>query len=443
MAVGGKQEAVGGKQEAEGTHDITAGIPQSKIENRKSKIPRILISKGAPESVLAGCDAWERDGIKQPLSDSYRAGCIATYRDFSARGFRVLAVATRPVETQEKYSADDECGMTLVGFLAFVNPPVPDVNRLLHRMERDGVRVKLITGDNELVTRHLCETVGLDAKRIVLGDEMERMSDVALGSVAEEVSVFARVSPAQKNRIIAALKRRGHVVGYIGDGINDAPSLHTADVGISVAAAVDVAKEAAEIILLEPGLNVLHEGILEGRRAFGNVMKYLLMNISSNFGNMVSMAGASMFLPFLPMLPTQILLNNFLYDLSQITIPTDSVDSEMMRKPRHWDMRLIQRFMIVVGPISSLFDFLTFGVLLYLLHASEKEFRTGWFVESLATQTLVIFVIRTARNPLRSQPSRPLIATMLLTVLAAAILTPLYGLAPRIFTSNAFIRADP
>jgi len=388
---------------------------------------RLLISKGAPESILAVCDSWERDGEQVPLTETERAGCISTYRGFSASGFRVLAVAAKQVPPKDRYTADDESGMSLTGFVTFVNPPLPDADNLLHRLAKDGVHVKLITGDNELVTRHLCETVGLDASRIVLGDEMETMTDSALGQVAEQVSVFARVSPAQKNRIIAALKRRGHVVGYMGDGINDAPSLHTADVGISVATAVDVAKEAAEIILMQPGLHVLHNGILEGRKAFGNVMKYLLMNISSNFGNMVSMAGASLFLPFLPMLPPQILLNNFLYDVSQITIPTDRVDPEMIRKPRHWDMRLIRSFMMLIGPISSIYDFLTFWVLLSVFHASQAEFHTGWFVESLATQTLVIFVIRTARNPLRSKPSRPLVATMLAAVGVAAVLpyTPL------------------
>ncbi|MDE3089185.1 MAG: HAD-IC family P-type ATPase, partial [Chloroflexota bacterium] len=235
--------------------------------------------------------------------------------------------------------------------------------------------------------------------------------------VAEETAVFARVSPAQKNRIIIALRNRGHVVGYIGDGINDAPSLHTADVGISVASAVDVAKDAADIILLERGLRVLHNGIIEGRKAFGNVMKYLLMGTSSNFGNMFSMAGASLILPFLPMLPTQILLNNFLYDFSQITIPTDNVDDTFVRKPRKWNISFLRDFMIVIGPISSIFDFLTFFVMLNFFHASESLFHTGWFVESLATQTLVLFVIRTFGNPLRSRPSHPLAITTTLIVL--------------------------
>ena len=237
------------------------------------------------------------------------------------------------------------------------------------------------------------------------------MSDPALTHIAEQTSIFARISPVQKNRILLALKHNGHAVGYMGDGINDAPSLHAADVGISVSGAVDVAREAADVILVEPGLRVLHDGIIEGRKAFGNVMKYLLMGTSSNFGNMFSMAGASLVLPFLPMLPTQILLNNFLYDLAQITIPTDNVDDTYLQKPQRWDIGLIRNFMLFIGPISSIFDFLTFYVLLHFFHASEAEFHTGWFVESLATQTLVLFVIRTSKNPFRSRPSTPLFAT--------------------------------
>jgi P-type Mg2+ transporter len=271
--------------------------------------------------------------------------------------------------------------------------------------------------------------IGLDGSRIVLGDEVDRLTDTAVAHVAEQTTVFARVSPAQKSRIILALKHRGHVVGFLGDGINDAPSLHAADVGISVATAVDVARDAAEIILLEQSLRVLHSGILEGRKAFGNVMKYLLMGTSSNFGNMFSMAAASLFLPFLPMLPAQVLLSNFLYDLAQVTIPTDNVDPTFIHKPRRWDISLIRDFMVFIGPISSLFDFLTFWALLTIFRGSEAHFHTGWFVESLATQTLVLFVIRTAGSPLRSRPSHPLTVTVLLVVLVGAALpfSPLAG----------------
>jgi len=282
--------------------------------------------------------------------------------------------------------------------------------------------VKIITGDGDLVTNHVCSQVGLDPGKIVLGEEIDGMTDPALAHVVREAKVFARVSPAQKNRILLALKHNGHCVGFMGDGINDAPSLHAADVGISVSTAVDVARDAADIILVEPGLGVLDDGIQEGRKAFGNVMKYLLMGTSSNFGNMFSMAGASIFLPFLPMLPTQILLNNFLYDTAQITIPTDNVDPEFLRKPQHWDIQLIRNFMVFIGPISSIFDFLTFYVLLHFFHADQVFFHTGWFVESLATQTLVLFVIRTAQNPLRSRPSSPLVATTLIVVAIGALL---------------------
>jgi Mg2+-importing ATPase len=275
----------------------------------------------------------------------------------------------------------------------------------------------------------VCRQVDVAETEVVTGDELDRLDDAALGHVAEQASVFTRVSPAQKNRIIVALKRRGHVVGFLGDGINDAPSLHTADVGISVMSAVDVARESADIILAEPSLRVLHGGILEGRRASGNLMKYLLMGTSSNFGNMFSMAIASLFLPFLPMLPTQILLNNFLYDLAQITIPTDNVDDAYVRRPQRWDIAVVRRFMIVIGPISSIFDILTFVALLRIFHADETLFHTGWFVESLATQTLVLFVIRTMDNPLRSRPSRALTLTTLSIVVIGLLLpvTPLAG----------------
>jgi Mg2+-importing ATPase len=278
------------------------------------------------------------------------------------------------------------------------------------------------------VARHVCAQVGLDPGRIVLGDSLDTMTDSGLAAVAEVTTVFARVSPGQKNRILRALRARGHVVGFLGDGINDAPSLHTAEVGISVANAVDVAKDAADIILGERDLAALHQGIIEGRKAFANVMKYLLMGTSSNFGNMFSMAGAVVFLPFLPMLPTQILLNNFLYDLAQITIPTDNVDPGFIVKPQRWDIGVIRNFMIFIGPISSIYDFLTFFALLRVFHAPAPLFHTGWFVESLATQTLVLFVIRTAGNPLRSRPSMPLAVSTVLIV-AVGFLLPVTPLA--------------
>ncbi|HEY3025612.1 MAG TPA: magnesium-translocating P-type ATPase [Pyrinomonadaceae bacterium] len=383
---------------------------------------RLLITKGAPESVLPVCSAYELNGQQQPLDADSRARAEATYRGLCARGFRILAVAYATVPQQDVYRAADEKDLVLAGFLTFSDPPLESAKLALRDLSRDGIQVKILTGDNELVTQHICSQVGLDGGRPILGDELERMTDPALAHVVEQASVFARVSPAQKNRIILALKHRSHVVGYLGDGINDAPSLHAADVGISVSTAVDVAKDAADIILLERSLNVLHEGIIEGRKAFGNVMKYLLMGTSSNFGNMFSMAVASLFLPFLPMLPTQILLNNFLYDLAQVTIPTDHIDPTFIHKPQRWNVSMIRDFMIYIGPISSIYDFLTFFALLRVFNASEQLFHTGWFVESLASQTLVIFVIRTAGNPFRSRPSLALTATTISVVMAGIVI---------------------
>ena len=383
---------------------------------------RTLISKGSPEGILPLLSAYEREGAIVAITPDALGQCHATYENLSGQGLRVLAVAYAKVPEQKAYSVADERNLILAGFLAFGDPPRADAAQAIAALKRDGVEVKIITGDSDLVSGTICGQVGLNAGKIVLGSELEKMTDAAMGHVAEQTTVFARVSPAQKNRIIMALKHRSHVVGYMGDGINDAPSLHAADVGISVSTAVDIARDAADIILLEPGLQVLHDGILEGRRAFGNVMKYLLMGTSSNFGNMLSMAGASLFLPFLPMLPTQILLNNFLYDMAQVTIPSDNVDAAYVRAPQHWDIKLIRNFMLFIGPISSIYDFLTFYVLLFLLHAKEAEFHTGWFVESLATQTLVLFVIRTSGNPFRSRPSPALTATTLGIVLVGIAL---------------------
>ena len=390
---------------------------------------RIIVTKGAPESMLPVCSALEIGGQPRPLDDAALQTCRRVVDSLAAEGFRVLAIASRAVDVRGAYSTADETQLTLAGFISFADPPLPDAAETLADLRADGVTVKIITGDNDTVARHVCRQVGVADDQVVTGQELDRLDDAALGHVAEQASVFTRVSPAQKNRIIVALKRRGHVVGYLGDGINDAPSLHTADVGISVMTAADVAREAADIILAEPGLRVLHGGILEGRRASGNLMKYLLMGTSSNFGNMFSMAIASLFLPFLPMLPTQILLNNFLYDLAQVTIPTDNVDDEYVSRPERWDIRIIRDFMIFIGPISSIFDIITFIAMLRLFHATETLFHTGWFVESLATQTLVLFVIRTFGNPLRSRPSRPLAITTIAIVLVALVL-PATPLAP-------------
>jgi P-type Mg2+ transporter len=388
---------------------------------------RLLITKGASESIIERSTAFEAGGHVTQSDAATRQACAAIHEHMSEDGLRVLAVAYRWLEPRVAYSREDETDLVLAGFVSFADPVLPDVADVLAELERDGITVKILTGDNERVARHVCRAVALDEQQIVTGDDIARIDDAALGHLAEQASVFTRVSPAQKNRIILALKRRGHVVGFMGDGINDAPSLHSADVGISVMTAADVAREAADVILGQPSLRVLHRGILEGRRASGNMMKYLLMGTSSNFGNMFSMAAASAFLPFLPMLPTQILLNSVLYDLAQVTIPGDNVDNAYLRRPQRWDMRVIRDFMLLIGPISSIFDFLTFYALLHYFHARESLFRTGWFVESLATQTLVLFVIRTMGSPFQSRPSRSLTVTTLVIVAIGAVLpvTPL------------------
>jgi P-type Mg2+ transporter len=390
---------------------------------------RELVTKGAPEGLLDRCVAVELAGAVKPLDAPLRETADRLFRDLSADGYRVLAVAYRVVGAERAYTVEDERDLTLAGFAAFLDPPRDDVAETIAALRADGVEVKILTGDNELVTRRICAQVGLGIDALLLGDDVDRMSDPALATVAERATVFARVSPRQKNRIIQALRTRGHVVGVVGDGINDAPALHSADVGISVQNAVDVAKDAADIILLEKGLGVLHDGVVEGRRSFGNIMKYVLMGTSSNFGNMVSMAAASLFLPFLPMLPLQILLNNFLYDVSQVPIPSDRVDQTYMLKPRRWNVAFIRRYMLVLGPISSAFDLATFAVMLKVFRADAPLFRTGWFVESLATQTLVIFVIRTAARPWASRPSRPLAWGVGASV-GVGVLLPFTPLAP-------------
>ncbi|ARG99994.1 magnesium-translocating P-type ATPase [Legionella micdadei] len=398
------------------------------FERRRSSIVvdkegiRFIITKGAPENIINICTKYKTDKGEKPLDDQTIKQALDYFHSLSQEGYRVLAIAYSPTAAKESYKINDEKDLILVGFLAFFDPPLEDAKETIAKLNQAGVKVKILTGDNELVTHHVCDKVGLLTKKILLGSQIEQMSDLTLAKIAEEIEIFARVSPHQKRRIIRALRANGHVVGYIGDGINDAPSLQSADVGISVSGAVDVAREAAHIILLEHNLKVLLNGIMEGRKSFGNIMKYLMMGTSSNFGNMLSMAFASPFLPFLPMKPTQILLNNLLYDISQISIPTDNVDPSFVNKPKHWDIDIIRKFMFYIGPISSLFDFITFGVMLYYFNASEALFQTGWFVESLATQTLVIFVIRTVRSPLTSKPSLPLALTVLIVVFISLLL---------------------
>ncbi len=384
---------------------------------------RRLITKGSPEGILDLCLGYEHDGREVPFNPAVLQQTRQLFEGLEAQGYRVLAVAERKVDKTGGFTAADEHSLTLAGYLAFSDPPVPDAARVISELRHDGVRVKIISGDSELVAHHVAAQFGFPDEAPVTGAAIASMTDGALGHVVENADVFARVAPAQKTRILLALRSRGHTVGFLGDGINDAPSLRAADVGISVASAVDVARDAADIILTKSGLHVLHRGIREGRKAFGNVMKYLFMGTSSNFGNMFSMAAASLFLPFLPMLPTQILLNNLLYDLAQISIPSDNVDAGYLKRPHRWNFSLIRSFMIFIGPVSSIYDFLTFYVLLRVFHATEVQFHTGWFVESLATQTLVLFVIRTMGSPLRSRPSLLLAATTG-TVAALALVFP-------------------
>lgn len=374
---------------------------------------RTLIAKGSPDSILDQCAHDDLEEVRQRV------------KELNANGLRLVAIATKQVSTTSKYTWDDIKGVEFQGFITFLDVPKKNVASSIRRIEQLGVDLKIVTGDSDLVTKHICEEVGVPIKRIILGNDLMRLSDEEQRKAVEECTVFARVSPSQKLHIIELLRAAGHTVGYMGDGINDIPALHSADVGISVNTAVDVAKDAAPIVLLRKGLDVIADGIIEGRRTFSNTIKYILMGTSSNFGNMFSAAGASFFLPFLPMTPSQILLNNTLYDISQISIPTDNVDIETLKRPRHWDIKFIKYYMLFFGPISSFYDFLTFGVMLWLFHATAPLFQTGWFVESLATQVLVVFIIRTNRVPFyKSRPSKWLTITCL-SVVAIGLLLPL------------------
>jgi P-type Mg2+ transporter len=375
----------------------------------------LLICKGAVEEIFSICSQSEIDDQRQPLTmDDYDRLREVT-RALNDDGFRVIAVAYKEIDDPRRfYSRADESDLILVGYIAFLDPPKESTAQAIAMLHQHGVRVKVLTGDNDAVTRKICSQVGMEVDRIVLGSDLERMNDAALALAAEEVDVFAKLSPEQKARVIGALREHGHVVGFLGDGINDGPALKAADVGISVDTAVDIAKESADIILLEKSLMVLEEGIIEGRKVFGNIIKYVKMGASSNFGNMFSVLGASVFLPFLPMAPIQILVNNLLYDFSQTAIPTDNVDPEYVQSPRQWDIRNIGRFMLTVGPLSSVFDYVTFGVLILFFNGWHEPatFQTGWFLESLLSQTLIVHVIRTGRIPfVQSRPSWPLLAT--------------------------------
>ncbi len=386
---------------------------------------RLLVVKGAPEDMLALCSQRESaapDGSFSicPLDAEGRAAALARFDALSRDGFRVLAVAWRRVEPAHDHArVDDECELVFCGFTVFLDPPKAGAAQALAQLRALHVHVKVVTGDNEGVTRHVCAQVGLPVHHLLTGAQIELLDDAVLAVQVQKASAFCRVSPAQKSRVLRALKSRGHVVGFIGDGVNDAPSLHEADVGISVDTAVDVAKEAADMILLDRDLAVLHDGVVEGRRTFANVMKYIMMATSSNFGNMLSMAAASVLLPFLPMLPAQILLNNLLYDASQSAIPFDSVDDAQVERPHDWDAGFIRRFTIVFGSLSSVFDFATFAILRFGFHADTAAFRTGWFIESMATQVLVIFVLRTRAAPWRSHPCPELLLAAVAAVVVA------------------------
>lgn len=369
---------------------------------------KILVTKGAPESVIAISSSAKKEGVITPIDDAGRKELLSLYEGLSAEGFRVLAIAAKYLsEDDYTYNVADESDMIFLGLVAFLDPPKKDAMETIRGFEELGVSIKILTGDSDILTRKICSDIGIDVKGVALGKDIEGLSDTAIASLAEKTTIFARVTPEEKERIIQALRKDArHVVGYMGDGINDVTALKAADVGISVENGVPVAKDAADIILLEKSLTSLKDGIEEGRKTFQNTLKYIMMWLSSNFGNMFSMMGASVFLPFLPMTPQQILLNNFLYDSAQVGLPTDRVDAEDTKRPPRWNLKNIRRFMLIFGPISSIFDFATFGTLLYVFHLSEKQFQTGWFLESLATQVLVIYLIRTKKIPFfRSRPS--------------------------------------
>ena len=400
-----------------------------------------LICKGAVDEVMSRCTRVEIHGEVLPVQPEHDAKRRQLAADLNGQGFRVIALAYKQMpgaSDDPVYKVDDESDLILLGFLAFLDPPKDTAKEALQRLASLDVHVKVLTGDNEIITAYICKEVGMPVEQLLLGSQIETMSEGELAAAAGTTSVFARLAPAHKERIIRALQSQGHVLGFMGDGINDAPALKTADVGISVDSAVDIAKESSDIILLENSLLVLEQGVLEGRRVFGNIVKYIKMAASSNFGNMFSVVGASAFLPFLPMLPIQVLTNNLLYDFSQTTIPTDQVDAEWLVKPRKWEIGRILRFILFIGPISSLFDYLTFFMMLYVFNCWKNPalFHTGWFVESLFTQTLIIHVIRTNKIPfLQSRASWPLATSSVIIVAAGAWLTvsplaPTLGFVP-------------
>jgi Mg2+-importing ATPase len=407
-------------------------VPYDFIRKRLSVLisrenAHLIVTKGALLQVLSACSSAETPGGQQVNIAAVRQQIQSRFEDMSEKGFRVLGLAYRDAGSRTSITKEDEIDMTFLGMLVFFDPPKTGIAGTLDRLKQLGVSLKVITGDNQLVAVSIGQQVGLSTERVLTGRDLRQTSDEALLQQVNTVDVFAEVEPNQKERIIFALRKSGNVVGYIGDGINDASALHAADVGISVDSAVDVAKEAADIVLLEKNLAVLLDGVQEGRRTFANTLKYVFMATSANFGNMFSVAGASLFLPFLPLLPKQILLTNLLTDLPEMTIATDSVDQEMVDKPRRWNIRFIRNFMATFGMLSSVFDYLTFGVLLFVLHAGADLFRSGWFVESVISASLAVLVIRSRRPFFKSKPSRYLLITTFLISLVTLIFpfTPL------------------
>jgi len=392
----------------------------------------LIVTKGAFSNVLDTCSSLERDSADIPLTIELRAELDAVFKAKGAEGFRILAMATRRVAAKERYGRDDEQGMTFRGFLVFSDPPKLEAQRTIHDLAQLGIRIKVISGDNRYVTAHLAEAVGLNPKSILTGDDLGKIRDEALWHLAPRTDLFVEIDPQQKERIVRALQRAGHSVGYLGDGINDAPALHAADVGISVEEAVDVARESADIILLSRDLDVLRSGVEDGRRTFANTVKYISITTSANFGNMVSMALATPLLPFLPLAAKQILLNNFLSDVPSIAISSDNVDPDRVARPQRWNIKDIQRFMVVFGLISSVFDLMTFAVLLLVFHADQATFQTAWFVVSLLTELAVVLVLRTHWPAFRSRPSRLLLWTTL-TVSVATLTIPFLGPLSSVF----------
>ncbi len=412
--------------------DFTRRMMSVLVEGPEGKA--ILLTKGAPEEVFLQCSHFELEGKVSPMDPNLMVGLKEQYESLSNDGFRVLAVAKKELTGKQACSKDDERDLVLKGYVAFLDPPKKTAGRAIEALHKNGVAVKILTGDNQLISRKVCKDVGLSADPMLLGDDVEKMSDAELADAAEKTTLFARLSPSHKQRVIRSLRGKGHVVGFMGDGINDAPALRAADIGISVDTATDIAKESADLILLEKDLMVLEGGVIEGRKVFANILKYIRMGASSNFGNMFSVLGASAFLPFIPMAPIQILTNNLLYDFSQVPIPIDAVDEEQVARPRPWNIGEITRFILYIGPISSIFDYTTFFVMLGVFKcwapSRAPVFQTGWFVESLMTQTLIIHVIRTNKIPfIQSRASWPLTVTTL-SIMALGMWLPNSPLAP-------------